>query len=95
MLLFPYPKFAARRLYNKREVIYQTLIKYIKSPQEKRTGECWVMRKILEEQKIADIGDKTSHRSYSCSSGRTCAEISGTFVARDLLILLQSEHECV
>lgn len=56
MLLFPYPKFAAQRLYNRREVIYKTLTKYIKSPQESRTGESWVMRKILEEQKMADVG---------------------------------------
>ncbi len=57
MLMFPYPKFAAQRLYNRREVIYKTLIKYIKYPPERKTGESWVMRKILEEQRMADVGD--------------------------------------
>ncbi len=57
MLMFPYPNFAAQRLYNRREVIYKTLIKYIKYPPERKTGESWVMRKVLEEQKRADVGD--------------------------------------
>lgn len=60
MLLFPYPKFAAQRLYSRREVIYKTLIKYIKYPAEKKTGESWVMRKILEEQRMADVGEKST-----------------------------------
>ena len=49
MLMFPYPKFAAKRLYKRREAIYKTLIKYIKYPAEGKTGESWVMRRILEE----------------------------------------------
>lgn len=58
ILIFPYPKFAAQRLYNRREIIQQTLIKYIKYPAGKRTGESWTMRSILEELKAADVGDK-------------------------------------
>lgn len=57
MLLFPYPKFAAQRLYNRREVLYKTLIKYINYPPEEKTGESWAIRNILEELKMADIGD--------------------------------------
>lgn len=56
MLLFPYPKLAAQCLYNRREVIYKTLVKYIKYPQKSRTGESWVMRSVLEEKKMADVG---------------------------------------
>ena len=63
MLLFPYPKFAAQRLYSRREVIYKTLVR------------------------------KAQHRSYSCSSGRTCAKISGICTVHDVLTLLQSEFE--
>ena len=48
MLMFPYPKFAPKRLYKRREAINKTLIKYIKYPAEEKTGESWVMRRILK-----------------------------------------------
>ena len=57
MLVFTYPKFAVQRLYNRRAIIHKTLIKYIKYPPEKKMGESWMMRSILEELEMADISD--------------------------------------
>ena len=59
-LVFTYPKFAVQRLYNRRDIIYKTLIKYIKYPPEKKTGECWMMRNIFEELEMAGIGVKNT-----------------------------------
>lgn len=93
MLLFPYPKFAAQRLYNRREVIYKTLTKYIKSPQESRTGESWVMRKILEEQKMADVGvNNMSSVAFMLFWAYVCKYLRQLH-RHDMLISRQSEPE--
>ena len=42
------------------KLFYKTLVKYIKYPAEQKTGESWVMRKILEEQRMADVGEKST-----------------------------------
>ena len=57
MLLFPYPKFAAQRLYSRREMIFDQVRKTSCGQKHRRIR---VMRKILEEQQMANVGDKST-----------------------------------
>lgn len=85
ILIFPYPKFGAQRLYNRRKIIQKTLIEYIKYPPEKRTGESWTMRNILEELKMADVGDKNMAAVVFMLFWAYVCKYLSIFAARDML----------
>ena len=57
LLMFPFPKFAARRLHTAKQGILDTLLKYIKSTSEKKNEAAWFWSEILKEQKASELDD--------------------------------------
>ena len=57
IIMFAYPKFAARKLYSSRQAIHGALLKYVQSPPKSRANESWLLTKVLEEQTAAGISD--------------------------------------
>ena len=58
LLMFPYPKFAARKLDTAVQKSLSTILKYIQSTSEKKNEAAWFWREILYEQKVTDLDDE-------------------------------------
>ena len=58
IVMFAYPRFAARKLYTSRQGIHNALLKYIQSPRKKRNDAAWLTTEMLKEQTAAGINDK-------------------------------------
>lgn len=57
IIMFPYPKFAAKRLHTSLEKARGALLKYIRMPKDVRKEETWLMTKLLDEHKAAGVED--------------------------------------
>ena len=57
LLMFPYPKVAARRLHTARQGIHDALLRYMRMSSERRTEAAWFWHEILKEQKASDLDD--------------------------------------
>ncbi len=55
LLMFSYPKVAARRLHTAKKGIYDTLVRYMRMFSERRTEAAWFWHKILKEQEASDL----------------------------------------
>jgi len=56
LLIFPYPKFAARRLHSAKEGIRHALLSYVQSLHYPSSKEAGLMAFVLEELEAADVG---------------------------------------
>lgn len=56
LLMFPYPRVVAPRLYNAKKGIHSALCKYVQSPSESRTQAAWMITEVLKAEEAAEIG---------------------------------------
>ena len=56
-LMFPFPKIAARRLHSARQGIFDTLVKYMRMPSEKRAETAWFWGEILKEHEASGLDE--------------------------------------
>ena len=59
LLMFPYPKFAARRLHTAQKGIHNALCKYIEYPPESHEEAAWMMTEVMDAHEPADISDSS------------------------------------
>ncbi len=57
LLIFPYPKFAARQLHTTKEGLHHALLKYVQRRHNSSTKERGSIVSMLDELKAADIGE--------------------------------------
>ena len=60
LLMFPYPKVAARRLHTARNGIYDTLVRYMRMPSETRNEAAWFWHEIMKENDASDLDEYDS-----------------------------------
>ena len=58
MLLYKYPRFLARHMYNAKDAAVHALTQYFKLPRDKREGETWFVRTLESEQRSLGIDDR-------------------------------------
>ena len=58
MLMYRYPRFMARSMYQAKDAAVDALTQYFAMPKESRRGEAWFIRTLEAEQRQLGIGDR-------------------------------------
>lgn len=58
MLIFHYPRFAAKRLYHAQQKIITALESYMRYPKESRFGESWLIESVISQQVVAGVDEQ-------------------------------------
>lgn len=58
MLIFKYPQSSASKLSKARQKILRAFVAYMQSPEEMRSERAWMIERVMEDQKVVDMGDQ-------------------------------------